>query len=826
MPRDLSPTDVPRLRPIQIARLADGGIALRGRKGLSLLRGVAPADLERVLDTIDGERTVTEICSALATEYETAAVRRLLQQLLGNVLRITDPRDSEASLDEPGAASSMPTTQRLLILGDGDGARRLQELLGGDRLATLPESLGGLAARWPDFELVICFLEDAAYAHVLGVQEACLRDAIASLFVIVDPDGVRIGPTAVPGAGPCFACAQAAILRVLRLEGSALLAAVADFRTGRADPNTLKLVLREVAREARAVLAPEPRSALSTSVALISDDGGRTTYSVAPAGDCPLCGAYRNTAPLPLAVSSRRELLTTYRQSPRRASSGPDGLCRSIGIIGGGTAGYLSAMALRRRFPRLPVTLIESSALPVIGVGEATTPLMPQFLHVDLRLDIHQLFREVQPTLKLGIRFEWGRPAGAFNYPFGPIHVLEPIAFDGDLAQGSPQSMLMNASALPLHHSAGGWRSDLGVDTAYHLDNGPFVRYLSRQAESFGVTKVDARIAEVQVADDGESVTGLVADDGRRFAFDLYIDCSGFRSLLLEQTLGSAFQPYQDSLFTDRALVASVPHGGLVEPYTLAQTWNAGWCWSTPQRSADHRGYVFSSAFANPEEAEGEMRRRLPGLGETRLIKFRTGRHEHFWCGNVVAMGNAYGFVEPLESTALHMLIRQIGLLLGALPVRPEERGVPALLNRKVGALWDYLAWFLALHYRFNQRVDSPFWQHCRRHVDISRHHELVTAFTERGPLSYQGAALAGFPYPDPLWGAEGVDVLLLGQGVPTRLPQPLTTPAEWHRRIDLYRATADSSLPQACALEILDDEPALLAEWVAAFQRVGPAFG
>ena len=149
-----------------------------------------------------------------------------------------------------------------------------------------------------------------------------------------------------------------------------------------------------------------------------------------------------------------------------------------------------------------------------------------------------------------------------------------------------------------------------------------------------------------------------------------------------------------------------MPHNGDIMPYTLAETMSAGWCWSTPQRDVDHRGYVFSSAFASVEEAEREMRRANPGMDEARRIEFRTGRREDFWKGNVVAMGNAYGFVEPLESTALHMLIRQIGLLVGALPAQPGERGVTAALNRKVGAWWDYLCWFLALHYRFNRRLD------------------------------------------------------------------------------------------------------------------------
>jgi tryptophan halogenase len=452
---------------------------------------------------------------------------------------------------------------------------------------------------------------------------------------------------------------------------------------------------------------------------------------------------------------------------------------------------------------------------------------MPQFLHVDLELDPHRLFREVRPTLKLGIRFLWGAPeTGDFHYPFGPVNALEPVVYGGDLKECSLQSLMMAAGRVPLYPTdGGGWTNRLGTGAAYHLDNERFVAYLQSRAARAGVQRIDATVTSVERSADGEEVQALVTADGRRLSFDLYLDCSGFRSLLLENGLGSPWISFEDSLWTDRAVVGPVPHGGNVRPYTTAESMSCGWCWNTPQEDVDHRGYVFASSFQTPEEAEAEMRRANPGMGPARLVRFRAGRHADFWKGNVVALGNAYGFVEPLESTALHMLIRQIGLLVRSFPVRRGERGLQALLNRKVGSWWDYLRWFLAIHYKFNRRVDSPFWHACREDVDVSSHAELLAAFQERGPLSYDPAAQAAFDYPDPLWGPEGIDALLLGQGVPCRLPRPALDRATWEARRHLARQTVEGAVGHGAALELLRERPELLEGFVGAFRAAGPAF-
>lgn len=783
----------------QVSPLPDGRVLARHAAGITVLRGVAEEDLQRVLGLADGTRTVAEICAALADEYDPEAVRQLLASLAGDLLRL-------APAAEP---ASLP---RVFLAADKETGGRL----GLDLTPDLAEA-----------KLAVAVLAETSYRDLLDLQARWLAAGVPSLFVTADPDGVRVGPLTVPGASPCFACAQLAAFASLRLSPADTLAAAASFRTGRLEGSVLDRTAALLAGEIRAFLDLRSTPELLSQILQIQPSGAVRRLPVERRPDCPLCGAapLRNDAPAVL----RAERVRIERDERRPARTGPvesTGLVASVGILGGGTAGYLAALALRRKVPGIAVTLIESPDVPIIGVGEATTPLMPQFLHVDLGLDIHRLFREVQPTFKLGIRFLWGLPAtGDFHYPFGPVRFLEPVVYGGDPKDVSLQSQLMAAGALPIYREEDALVSRLGTEAAYHLDNERFVAYLQRRAADAGVERIEANVIEAERSDDGEEVRALRTADGRRLSFDLFLDCTGFRSLLLEGALGSPWTSFDGSLWTDRAVVAPVPHGGVVRPYTTAETMSSGWCWSTPQEDCDHRGYVFASAFQTPEEAEEEMRRANPGMGPARLVRFRAGRHAHFWKGNVVALGNAYGFVEPLESTALHMLIRQIGLLVRAFPLRRGERGLPEELSHKAGAWWDYLRWFLALHYKFNRRVDSPFWRACRAEVDVSHHAGLLAAFRERGPLTYDPAARAAFDYPDPLWGPEGIDAILLGQGVEGHRPRPLLDREAWTERTRRARAVVARAEPHERALGLLARHPELLEEMVAAFREAGPAF-
>ncbi len=491
-------------------------------------------------------------------------------------------------------------------------------------------------------------------------------------------------------------------------------------------------------------------------------------------------------------------------------------MSRRVGIIGGGTAGYLTALALRRLVPSIEVTLIESTKIPIIGVGEATTPPLLSFLHAVLGIDVHELQREVAPTWKLGIRFLWGS-RGGFHYPFSPGELTEARLFDGHIETASLPSMLMSALRTPMVRAGDQVRSALPqVRFAYHLDNQRFVRFLSRKARELGVRHLDATVDHVDVGtgSDGEPrVESLVLDDGTRLSFDLYVDCSGFRSVLVEQAMQSRYVSYADTLYCDRAVVADVPHDGFVKPYTTAESMNFGWCWNIPMFDCDHRGYVYSSSWCSDDEAVAEMRSCNPRMGEHRFVRFRSGRHEHFWRGNVVGVGNAYAFVEPLESTALHMVVIHALRLVRLLdPASKEEDRDRDTLNRRVGAHWDYLRWFLGLHYRFNRQRGNAFWRTCQETVDISGLEDVVDDFRVNGPLSSRSVPRP----PDAIFGASGIDVMLLGQDVACAPGRARMTEPQWRERSRERARFVTDALSHQQARQALDANPRFLDELVA----------
>ena len=481
----------------------------------------------------------------------------------------------------------------------------------------------------------------------------------------------------------------------------------------------------------------------------------------------------------------------------------PSGEYRTVGIIGGGTAGYLTALALRKKLPHLQVTLIESPTIPIIGVGEGTTPIMVKFLHAYLERDVHELYEKVQPTWKFGVKFEWGQPGDYyFNYAFHPGPILDAVYYGGEFNEYSLGSLLISNERAPIVANEGGQLTSLidRIPFAYHLDNGRFVAYLKEQAVRDGVELLELSVTEFAPTGDGESLDHIVTDDGEERRFDLYVDCTGFRAEIMGETLGSPFHSYEGSLFCDRAIVANVPHGGHIKPFTTAETMNAGWCWNTPSVEDDHRGYVFSSQFLSDDEAAEEMRSKNPGMGDHRVIRFKTGRREHFWKGNVVAIGNSYGFVEPLESTGLHMIILEINQLVLNFPRSKKDTAIRGIVNRTLNAHWDDVRWFLAVHYRFNKKLDTPFWQACRNAVDVGGAQERVDLFQERTPLTYRQSQ---FFKPEEVFGDFAYDVLLLGQRVQGRYLEANQPRVEWQKRVEGLRQLAGNALTQEQRLRV-----------------------
>ncbi|MFT7642500.1 MAG: tryptophan halogenase [Pirellulaceae bacterium] len=490
---------------------------------------------------------------------------------------------------------------------------------------------------------------------------------------------------------------------------------------------------------------------------------------------------------------------------------------KTVGILGGGTAGYITALTLRRLRPDLKVTVIESSKIPPIGVGEATTPEIVPYLHVLLGLDVQEFFREVRPTIKLGIRYEWGLPGDYhFNFTFDPGRPLESHLYDGHIRNVSLQSVLMSDMTTPLFWDGMQYRSLLAdYPFAYHLDNKRFIAYLNRQVTKAGVTMLDTEIRNAQVADGacGEpEIASLTDCDGREHKFDLYIDCSGFGSFLLEKTLGSEFESFASTLFTNRAIVGAEPLRDGPRAFTTAQTFDHGWCWNISTMDENHIGYVYSTNFTTDEQAELELRREKPHLGEVRGIPFRAGRHRDFWKGNVVAMGNAYGFVEPLESTGIQCLLHMNMFLVNQFPTFKAETAVREGLNQRVRELWDSVRWFLGAHFKFNRRRDTPFWKAYREDCDLSGAAEVLQTFRESAPLVYHLKGLKqlmAFP-------PYGYDIMLFGQGVAARTMPPRETEAVYRRRVDSYKRLSAMGLNQQQLFQVLTTHrPDLLYEIV-----------
>jgi tryptophan halogenase len=531
--------------------------------------------------------------------------------------------------------------------------------------------------------------------------------------------------------------------------------------------------------------------------------------------------------PVMQELFTNHELLLREVHRPSRDES-PGGV-RTVGIVGGGTAGWFTALALRAQLPWLDVTVIESPTIPIIGVGEASVPSLVAFLHHYLKLDVADFWREVRPTWKQGIRFEWGLPGdyvfqAPFDWEVNGIGMLGSMGETGNVSAFTLQALLMAKDVTPIVRAGGQLQSMLPMLAfAYHLDNARLVSYLTKTAIARGVRHDTAKITAAPVTapaegSDGEPrVQHLVTDDGRRLSFDLYIDCSGFRSLLLEGSLGERFHSYASSLFTDSAIAFNTPNGNKPKPYTIARTMENGWSWCIGMEDGDHRGTVYSSSHCSDDEALAEARRTWPDLEGPRQVRFRSGRHERLWVGNVFAVGNAYAFVEPLESTGLLMITRAISSLVRSFPLGEGAAVKKRLVNETVGKDWDRLRWFLAAHYRFNRRLDTPFWRQVREEVDVSGLQHALDLYATLGPLSLQPRAIRQSLIESTgifFYGLHGLDCILLGQKVPHGAA-PREPSGAWRARRQKALDIVSRALPQVDALKAVRERPDWLQQLV-----------
>jgi len=394
-----------------------------------------------------------------------------------------------------------------------------------------------------------------------------------------------------------------------------------------------------------------------------------------------------------------------------------------IVIAGGGTAGWMAAAAFARFLDkRFHITLVESEAIGTVGVGEATIPQLRLF-NASLGVDENQFIAATQASFKLAIEFVGWTRVGRYMHAFGDVGRENGLlAFQHSwlrgLAEGVAKPLapysLNNAAALANKFQRGPARTAKllpEMPYAFHFDAGLYARFLRGLAESGGVERIEGRIVAVEREGEGGDVTALRLDGEREVAGDLFIDCTGFRALLIGETLGAGFEAWSDLLPCDRAMAVPSERARDFTPYTRATAHGAGWQWRIPLQHRTGNGIVYSSAHLSDDEAATRL---LAGLDEKPLddprpLRFTAGKRQSFWKHNVVALGLASGFLEPLESTSIHMIQSGIERILKLLPGRHVSQVQRDEYDRQTHLEYDRIRDFLVLHYWANDR-DEPFW--------------------------------------------------------------------------------------------------------------------
>lgn len=422
-------------------------------------------------------------------------------------------------------------------------------------------------------------------------------------------------------------------------------------------------------------------------------------------------------------------------------------MAKSIVIVGGGTAGWMTASYLKKALPKIDVTVIESSNVGTIGVGEATFSTVKLFFDF-LGLDESQWMPSCNATYKMAIRFGgWRADGGHFYHPFQRYDVVDGFNL-GDWwlrlkrheepfdyacfatpalcdAQRSPRFLdgrVYDDNVQDYYLGEVGGHNNIILDHkvqypyAYHFDAGLLAAYLKDYATARGVHRIVDDVAGV-VRDEQGWIDHLATRETGDLSADLFVDCTGFRGLLINQALGETFLSFSESLLCDRAIALQVPrdirvHG--IDPYTSATALSAGWVWNIPLYGRVGTGYVYSSAFLSQDEAEREFRAHLgPAADGLRAnhIKMRIGRNTNSWVGNCVAIGLSSGFVEPLESTGIFFIQNGIEELVNHFPSYEIDEATVRSYNRVIGDCIDGVRDFLTLHYCASDRADNDFWR-------------------------------------------------------------------------------------------------------------------
>ena len=403
-----------------------------------------------------------------------------------------------------------------------------------------------------------------------------------------------------------------------------------------------------------------------------------------------------------------------------------------IVIAGGGTAGWVAAATFARFLGnRASITLVESDEIGTVGVGEATIPQIHNLI-VGLGIDQADFLRATNATFKLGIEFtDWLGEGHRYIHSFGytgrgvgliPFRQLwlrgRTLGVAGDFGD---YSFNIAAARLGRMSASAATKTIPELSYAYHFDASLFARMLRGYAEERGVRRIEGMILDVEQDGGSGDIAALLLNGERRIQGNFFIDCTGFRSLLLGKTFGVRYLDWSKWLPCNSALAVPCESSDAFRPYTQAMSRNAGWQWRIPLQHRTGNGHVYCSDFMSDDEAASILLANLDGkaLADPRPIRFTSGRRAEFWSRNCLALGLAAGFMEPLESTSIHLVQSAIARLLNLLPGDLRDMSsARETFNRLSQSEWARVRDFITLHYFANAREGEPFWDECRRHGD------------------------------------------------------------------------------------------------------------
>jgi tryptophan 7-halogenase len=473
----------------------------------------------------------------------------------------------------------------------------------------------------------------------------------------------------------------------------------------------------------------------------------------------------------------------TQQQTDRRV--------RSIAVVGGGTAGWMSAAAISKFFGRsIDVVLIESEEIGIIGVGEATVPHLSTFNH-QLEIDEAEFVRQVQGTFKLGIQFnDWGKIGDSYIHGFGTIgRDLGLMPFHQYWLKARAQGQAKDISEYSLNTRAapqGKFMSPPSdappnsplaeIAYAYHFDAVSYARFLRRYAEDRGARRIEGKVVAVNQNGETGFVESVELESGQLISADLFLDCTGFRALLIEGTLNAGFEDWTHWLPVDRALVVPCEKVGPPTPYTRSTAHKAGWQFRIPLQHRTGNGHIYSSQFTTEEEAAEILLNTLDGLalGDPKLLRFTTGKRRKLWDRNVIAIGLAGGFLEPLESTAIYLIQSGINRLMNLFPTADCDPVLQDVYNRQANFEYERIRDFIVLHYHATERDDTEFWNYVRTMSVSDELKSNIDLFRANGQFFRNGEELFGL--------TSWVEVML-GQGI---YPQTYHPAVDWVSNADM----------------------------------------